>query len=246
MSARRSGSMWWLRVVSVLPCPMSVPSPMVMPPVSWKRQPRLMKTSLPRVRFLPNSLWNGGKTVTDSSIVLAGELCQQGADLVGRAVAVVDLGDDPQGFLCGVVHEPVLLGAAFDRCAAVHVVEEVVQLRRGDSRHRASTVAVTGPSSARSAVRRRRPAGRGRRCRGSRTGRRSRGRGRCRGRSSPGLPRRGPRRRVGRPGTAVTGAGRSSRPRRGRSSRPSGAAARPGRALRRCRQGGGEALARRW
>ena len=56
MSARRSGSMAWSSVVSVLPWPMSVPSPIVMPPVSWKRQPMLMKTPLPRVRFLPNSL----------------------------------------------------------------------------------------------------------------------------------------------------------------------------------------------
>ena len=45
----------WFRVVRVLPWPMRVPSPMVMPPVSWKRQPMLMKTSLPSVRFLPNS-----------------------------------------------------------------------------------------------------------------------------------------------------------------------------------------------
>ena len=57
--ARRSGSTAWLSVVSVLPCPMSVPSPIVIPPVSWKRHPRLMKTSLPRVMFLPNSKWRG-------------------------------------------------------------------------------------------------------------------------------------------------------------------------------------------
>ena len=56
MSARRSGSMLWLSVVSVLPWPMRAPSPMVIPPVSWNRQPMLMKTFLPMFRFLPNSL----------------------------------------------------------------------------------------------------------------------------------------------------------------------------------------------
>lgn len=56
MSARRSGSIPWSSVVRVLPWPMSVPSPTVMPPVSWKRHPILTKMSLPKVRFLPNSL----------------------------------------------------------------------------------------------------------------------------------------------------------------------------------------------
>jgi len=45
-----------LRVVNVLPCPMSVPSPMLMPPASWKRHPMLMKTFSPKNKFLPNSL----------------------------------------------------------------------------------------------------------------------------------------------------------------------------------------------
>ncbi|KRC63747.1 hypothetical protein ASE12_02575 [Aeromicrobium sp. Root236] len=67
MSERRPGSTAWLSVVRVLPCPISEPSPMVMPPVSWKRQPRLTNTFLPRVRFLPNSVWKGGKSATDSS-----------------------------------------------------------------------------------------------------------------------------------------------------------------------------------
>jgi hypothetical protein len=52
---------------------------------------------------------------------LAGELGEQGAELVGRAVSVVDLGGDAECFLGGVVHEPVLLGATLDGRTAVHV-----------------------------------------------------------------------------------------------------------------------------
>ena len=57
MSARRSGSIAWSSVVRVLPCPMSVPSPIVMPPVSWNRQPDVDEHHRgPSTRFLPNSL----------------------------------------------------------------------------------------------------------------------------------------------------------------------------------------------
>ena len=101
---------------------------------------------------------------------------------------------------------------------------------------------MTDPSIGRSAPRRRPPADRGPRCRGSRTGRRSRGRGRCRGRSSRGPRRRGRHRRAGRRGTAARAAGRSSRRRRGRSCRWSPAAARAGRGSGAVVEGGWEPL----
>lgn len=39
MAARLPGSTPWFSVVNVVPCLIGVPSPMVIPPLSWKRSP---------------------------------------------------------------------------------------------------------------------------------------------------------------------------------------------------------------
>ena len=129
----------WLSVVSVLPWPMRVPSPMVMPPVSWKRHPMLMKTSLPRRQVLAELAVEGREHGDRRVHGPAGESAQQGAHLVGRAVSGVELGGDPQRLLRGVVHEPVLLASrprSAHRCSTW-------------SRKSCSSIALTGPRRSR-------------------------------------------------------------------------------------------------
>ena len=56
MSARREGSNSWFKVANTTLCPISVPSPIVIPPWSCTLHPLLKKTFLPTVRFFPQSV----------------------------------------------------------------------------------------------------------------------------------------------------------------------------------------------
>lgn len=83
MSTRRSGSTPWLTVVSVLPWPMSVPSPMVMPPVSLECaadvDEDVLAQGLALAELAVERLEDGDRFVH----CLAGELCQQGSHVLG-------------------------------------------------------------------------------------------------------------------------------------------------------------------
>ncbi|WP_313406302.1 hypothetical protein [Aeromicrobium sp.] len=87
----------------------------------------LMKTSLPKVRFLPNSLWNGGKTATDSSISFPVSSDSKARTSSGERSPAFSF-RDAEGFLGGAVHECVLLRSALDQRTTVHVVEKVLQV----------------------------------------------------------------------------------------------------------------------
>ncbi len=66
MSCLCAGSRSWSRVAMTTCWPISDPSPIQMPPWSWKQHPSLMNTSLPMWMFMPKSAWNGGNILKPS------------------------------------------------------------------------------------------------------------------------------------------------------------------------------------
>jgi hypothetical protein len=114
--------------VTTAPAPTIAPSPMAMPPVSWRRQPMLMKTSFAGGQVLAELAVERREDGDRVVHIRAGELRKEGAHLGRRVkIAGVELGDDPEGFLGGAVHELVVRRARLDRFAPVHVVAELLE-----------------------------------------------------------------------------------------------------------------------
>ena len=66
MSCLCAGFRSWSRVAMTTCWPISDPSPIQMPPWSWKQHPSLMNTSFPMWMFMPKSAWNGGNILNPS------------------------------------------------------------------------------------------------------------------------------------------------------------------------------------
>lgn len=122
----------WSIVVRVQSCPMSVPSPMVMPPVSWESAADVDEDVLAQGEVPAEFAVERWEDCYRLIYRLASESNQERPHFVGRAVSGVDLGDHLQRLLGGAVHKLVCFRAAFDSAAAVDVVEEAPQIHVGD------------------------------------------------------------------------------------------------------------------